>query len=406
LNEEFSRFRNDGGEALAQWSLFEAFKTKFDGRAWFDWPAPFRDRHSAEVAAFARDHDDELGFYDFLQWQASKQLGAASTRCRELGMTVGLYHDLALGVVRDGAEAWANPSLFVGDVSIGAPPDLYNSRGQDWGLVPMNPAVLRSLAYQPFVAMLRTAMRHGGALRIDHVMMLQRLFWIPQGLEPGDGAYLRQPLEDLIGVLALESQRNRCIVVGEDLGTVAAGFRERMSEAGVLSYRLLYFQHDKKLRYLPPRDYPKLSMVTVGTHDLPTLPAFWSGADIALRQKLGHIDARGARLALTEREEQRHNLAAILQQCGLLLGAAANGHLTQDLALAIHAFLARTPGRLVMARFDDLLDVIEQANVPGTSTEHPNWRSKLPLSTEALAIDPRIVRLARLLRRLRPPRKN
>lgn len=397
----FRRFQASRGLPLRQWATFEALSEHFGGHClWTDWPPPYRDPHSPQVSAFVEGQHERIEFFEYLQWLADDQLASADRACRDGGMRIGLYHDLAVGVGRQSAEVWAQQSLFVSGLGIGAPPDEANRLGQGWGLVPMNPMALRELGYRPFIDVLRGNMRHGGALRIDHAMLLQRLFWIPDGALPTAGTYVAQPMDDLIGILALESERQRCVVIGEDLGTVPEGFRERMHEAGILSYRPLYFQHGEGGAFLAPSGYPALSMVVVGTHDLATLTGFWSGEDIALRARIGLYPTDASReQAVAQRGSDRRQLVAALKREGLLpqdFPDLPDG-VTPPLVDAVHAFLAGSPGRLLMVRLEDALDVLEQSNIPGTVGEYPNWRTKLPLPLDAMMADLRVRRLAALL---------
>lgn len=222
---DFARFRKEQGEALRRYALFEALSEEFEGQSWHFWPEPFQRPGSAEVAAFARANARRIGFHEFLQWQADRQLGAAQDRALARGLSVGIYRDLAVGASRDGADAWAEQDVIVQGAKVGCPPDPFNMLGQDWGIPPLHPLAMRAQAYAPFIAMLRANMRHAGGLRIDHAMGLMHLFWIPADGMPADGAYVKYPFEELLAILALESRRNRCLVVGEDLGTVPAGFR-------------------------------------------------------------------------------------------------------------------------------------------------------------------------------------
>ncbi len=246
----FRAFQAEGGAALRRQALFEALQRHFHGNdpsiwGWPEWPEPYRDPAAEAVAQFAVEQAEQVEFFEYLQWQAELQLEAASRRSWEHALGVGLYQDLALGVDRGGGEAWANQGLYALGASMGAPPDDFNLHGQDWGLPPMIPAQLVDAAYAPFIATLRANMRHAGALRIDHVMGLMRLFWIPAGGTPEAGAYVAYPLDDLFGIVALESQRNRCLVIGEDLGTVPDAVREAMARYGALMYRLLYFEKEQ-----------------------------------------------------------------------------------------------------------------------------------------------------------------
>ena len=265
--DAFAGFRARGGAALRFHALFEAIQEHFfavDAAAygWPAWPEAFRDPGSPAVERFAAEHAERVEYYEYLQWQADLQLGAARARVlARLG--VGLYVDLAVSIDRAGAEAWTHRRVLASGASVGAPPDAFNMRGQNWGLPPLIPHRLRAAGYAPFIDTLRANMRHAGALRIDHVMGLLRLFWIPEG---GAGAYVRYPFADLLGILALESQRHRCLIIGEDLGTVPDEVRTALTATGILSYRLLYFRRGRD-DFLPPSDYPVQALVAASTHD-------------------------------------------------------------------------------------------------------------------------------------------
>jgi len=391
----FREFARRGGPALAAHAAFDALSEAF-GPDWRAWPADCRRPDGAGVAAFGAAHPEAIDFFLYLQWEADRQLAAAAEAGRRAGLAVGLYRDIALGAAPDGAEAWIHQDSLVFAAEIGAPPDAFNPAGQGWGLPPFDPNALREAAYAPFVELLRANMRHAGAVRIDHVMGLARQFWIPAGGKPADGTYVRFPMEDLLGILALESRRHRCVVIGEDLGTVPDGFRDRLAQAGVLSYRLLYFERGGDGAFTPPARYPALSLAAVATHDLPPLPGYWSGHDIDTRARLGMLpSAEAERAAKRERVEERAALAAALRAHG---GLSEAGHpSTDDVALAAHRFLARAPAHLLMVRPEDVLGVVEQTNLPGTVDEHPNWKRRLPLTVGALLEDPRMGRLAAML---------
>jgi 4-alpha-glucanotransferase len=320
---------------------------------------------------------DEIVWY---QWIADEQLAAAAQEAAS--MAIGIYRDLAVGSDGSGAERWANPAGFA-RAHIGAPSDVGNPAGQDWGLPAPHPRSMRAQSYRPFIELLRANMRHAGALRIDHAMALQHLFWIPEGATPKDGAYVKYPMEDLLGILALESHRNRCLVIGEDLGTVPPGFRERMAHANILSYKVLYFEKDNESGAFPDAAaYPGLSLAVAASHDLPTLAAWWQGADIDLRQRLCRFDSEEEqRVARAERQKERELLAKTL---GLADGTQAAA---DDVIRAAHAFLAGTPAVLAMAQLDDITREIEPVNVPGTCDEYPNWRHRYSIKLEALLED-------------------
>jgi malto-oligosyltrehalose trehalohydrolase/4-alpha-glucanotransferase len=389
----FEAFRREHGAVLEQNCLFlalrEHFATRDPSRAdWRDWPESFQRPATEAVSRFKEEHRQRVDFIAWLQWIADEQLGAAAAAASERGMAVGLYRDLAVGADRSGAETWANSVAVVSGAQVGAPPDIGNPVGQDWGLPPFHPVELRKEGYRGFIELIRANMRHAGGLRVDHVMGLQHLWWVPAGKPPSEGAYVRYPVDDLIGILALESHRHRCLVVGEDLGTVPEGFRERMEDANILSYRVLFFEQDAASGvFLPPRDYPRAALAVTGSHDLPTLRGWWEGRDLDLKEQLhlfprpeDSVDERGAR------ERDRARLLEALRREGLL---------PRDLAAAVHAYLARTPCMLAMAQIDDLTDEADPVNVPTTSTEHPNWRRRLCMTLEQLADQPRFNDIAR-----------
>jgi 4-alpha-glucanotransferase len=390
--QAFARFRSERGAAFERACLFQALRQHFaaqgpDQADWHNWPEPYRDPHSPAVASFAQEHEALVTFRVWMQWLADRQLAAAAEAAG--GMAVGLYRDLAVGADPSGAETWASQRAVVSGAQVGAPPDIYNTAGQDWGLPPFHPRALREEAYASFIELVRANMRHAGGLRIDHVMALQHLYWVPKGQSPADGAYVRYPLDDLVGILALESQRNQCLVVGEDLGTVPVGFRERMAEAGILSYRVLFFEKDES-GFLPPEQYPDLALAVVGSHDLPTLRGWWEGADIELRHRL-HLfaDASAAQDAQDQRAADRRQLLDALDHAGLLSPDRKED--TEAIVEAAHRFLARSRSGLAIAQIDDLTGEIEPVNVPTTSDEHPNWRRRLSLSVEELAVHPRFL---------------
>ena len=402
---EFDAYKTAGGEALRRQALFDALQAHFHARdpaiwGWPVWPSDYRDPASRAVRAFADEHGERVGFFAWLQWQADLQRESIATRARQSGLAIGLYTDLAVSIDRGGAEAWANQALYAVRASVGAPPDIFNVRGQDWGLPPMIPTRLRDAGYAPFIATLRANMRASGALRIDHVMGLMRLYWVPSGATPADGAYVHYPLDDLAGLLALESERHRCLVIGEDLGTVPDEVRIALASNDLLSYRVLLFERNEQGEFNPPSAYPEAALATASTHDLPTLAGWWEGHDIALRAAHGHLGANAnLESAMAERIRDRGQLLAALVREGLLpegtpLDPNAVPTLTLVLAAALQAYLARTPCALFVVQPEDVFGAIEQANLPGTTTEHPNWRRKLPVSLDDMATDGRLHALA------------
>jgi 4-alpha-glucanotransferase len=391
--QAFRACRAEMGCALEQHALFDAlheYALQTGGTwSWHEWPASLRHPDSPEVAAFAREHRDRVEFFAYLQWLADQQLAAAQQRARASGMLLGLYQDIAVGVSPASAMAWANPGICLGGVSAGAPPDWFNLHGQNWGLAPLSPVGLRENGYAVFAETLRHNMRHAGAVRIDHVMGLQRLFWIPSGASPAEGAYVRYSFADLARIIALESERHRCLVIGEDLGTVPRGFRPAMQRAGLMSCRVLYFERTQDGAFAPPEAYPRQALVSVSTHDLPTLRGFWTSRDLKWRELLGRFpDAAARSNARAERARDRVLLLHALQRAGLLPPGVdpqqPPDELSEELALAVHRYLAATPGQVVMVQLEDALGEEEQPNLPGT-VEHANWRRRLGRSLEELA---------------------
>jgi 4-alpha-glucanotransferase len=398
--EAFAAFRQDRGEMLERSCLFLALRARFAAQDpalswWRRWPEGFQDPASPEVRRFAQEQAEEVEFQAWLQWIADSQLGAAAAGAKARGMAVGLYRDLAVGADSAGAETWTNQKAVVSGVSVGAPRDIFNPAGQDWGLPPFHPRALRAEGYRSFIELVRANMRHAGGLRIDHVMGLMHLFCIPAGRKAAEGAYIAYPLDDLIGILALESQRQRCLVVGEDLGTVPPGFRERMAASNILSYRILSFEQDGAGRFNPPEAYPHLALAVVGSHDLPTLRGWWDGHDIALKSRYALLTEEETRWQHDQRARDKAALLAALREAGLLHAGEPD---IAALSQAVHRFLGRSPTLLAVAQLDDMLDEPEQVNVPSTDREHPNWRRKLSVPLEGFAGHPGFEAVAEALR--------
>jgi 4-alpha-glucanotransferase len=392
----FGAFRRERGEVLQRNCLFLALREHFANEDpsrpdWHTWPDVYRDLTSPAVARFAAENQRRLDFFAWLQWIADEQLGMVAAVARKRGMAVGLYRDLAVGADWAGAETWATATAVASGARVGAPPDTHNPAGQNWGLPPFHPLALREEGYRSFIELLRANMRHAGGLRIDHVMGLQHLFWLSEDQEPSAGAYVRNPMEDLIGILALESHRHRCLIIGEDLGTVPEGFRERMAEANILSTRVLFFEQKPQTgTFVPARDYPVLALTVVGSHDLPTLRGWWEANDLALKERLGLFpQPREAARQRQVRDRDRVQLLGVLRGERLLPQTGQPDIST--LSRAVHAFLARTPSVLAMVEIGDLTDEVEPVNVPATSVEHPNWRRRLSVTLEELAFRPRFL---------------
>lgn len=417
----FRKFVHQGGQALARFTLFQALHERFLAESphlgyWRQWPPPFRKPDGPAVRQFARDRAARLDFFQYLQFLADEQLGAAAKRCRASGMAVGIYRDLAVAIADDGADAWANQDVLASGVGVGAPPDPLNLKGQDWGLAPFNPQALPVKGYAPFAEAVAANMRHAGAMRLDHAMQLVRLYWVPQGHDADQGAYVRMPGADLFSILALESQRNRCLVVGEDLGTVPDGFRETLRDTGIFAYRLLVFERDGQGAFKPPGDYTDAALVSVGTHDLPPLLGWWQGTDLDERERLGlYPRPEMAGEERHARAEARRRLVEALVGAGVLdplfptegtLTVAQAGRLV----LAAHRYLSATPCRLHMVQLEDIAKLARQMNLPGTVDQHPNWRRRHPQAIDQLLDDDLMGVVANLLNRgypsVVPPRKS
>ncbi|EWY38880.1 4-alpha-glucanotransferase [Skermanella stibiiresistens SB22] len=391
--DAFLLFQREMGEPLVRQAVFEALHERFfkeEGKwSWRDWPEAFQDPRSDAVARFAEERAGRVEFFQWLQFLADDQLAAAAHRARTAGMTIGFYRDLAVANHPGGAAAWSAPDVIVQGANVGSPPDMFSPDGQNWGLAPLSPLGLIESAYEPFIQSLRANMRHAGAIRIDHVMALQHLFWIPSRPNHEGGAYVTYPLRDLVRVIALESRRNRCLVIGEDLGTVPEGFRPAMERAGILSYRVLYFERGADKGFIAPEHYPRDALVSVTTHDLPTLKGWWNGHDIRVRAELGQYSAPGALDAeLAERATDRERLLSSMRWVGVVPRETRSDVLTTELVGAIHGYLARTPGRILMVQVEDMVGEIDQPNLPGTVSEHPNWRRKLPVEIARIGDSP------------------
>lgn len=379
----FTAFVTAGGNALHRFATFEAIAAAQQSTHWQCWPEPLRHPDSPRVARFADEHANEIRFHSFLQFLADKQLASASDVARQAGLRLGFYRDLAVGAAPDGAEAWSRQDALMQGVSVGAPPDLFSAEGQIWSLPPPDPFAMAREGYAGFASLLAANMRHAGALRIDHVMAIERLFVVPDGASARDGAYISYPREDLLGHLALESERAKCVVVGEDLGTVPAGFREVLAGANVLSYRVLWFERDAG-DFRPPARWPALAAACISTHDLPTLAGWWSGADIAERCALWILDAAAAKSALAERTRDKAKLIALLRREKILDGVDLGGPMTPPLAAAVHRLIAATPALLALVQADDLVGATLAVNLPGTVHERANWSRRIGVNIESL----------------------
>jgi 4-alpha-glucanotransferase len=379
----FDAFRAQSGGSLQRFAAFEWLRRRH-GMPWQEWPAEWRDADDAAIARLRRKENKAIGFFEFMQWLAHEQLTACCERLRQRGLSLGLYLDIAVGVSNAGFDAWSERETVLDAVSVGAPPDILNVEGQNWGLAGTNPTALEQRKFEPFRRMLQASMRYAGAVRLDHVLGLKRLFLIPNGLQAGEGTYVRFPFEALLAVAAQESVANRCILIGEDLGTVPEGFRETLADWGVWSYQVMMFEREGDGGFRRPEAYLSNALATFNTHDLPTYAGWAADHDLAVKRDIGidpgetADDRAGARAAL------RHALAL-----------ADNA---QPDFSAVAAYLARTPSRLFVVAMEDVIGLLDQPNVPGTVDEHPNWRRRLPVALEDLAHDQRLVELAEVMK--------
>jgi len=356
---------------------------------WTDWPEQYRDPSSDAVAQFTAQHEREIRFHGWVQWLIDQQIGEVQRHARDLGMAIGLYHDQALATDRCGADLWAHRDFYVAGCRVGAPPDDFSPTGQDWSFPPPASRRHRADGYRLYVESIRKALRHGGALRIDHVMRLFRLYWIPEGHDAAHGAYVREPAADLVGILALESSRNKTVIVGEDLGTVEPEVRAKLSAACILSYRLLYFERNGEAFKLPG-EYPRQALAATTTHDLPTIEGFWCGADIEARRRTGMIDQAGYEGQQASRNRDKQALLNALFAAGLLPNdqlreASQIPELTPQLHHAIVGYLASTSCLLWLVNQEDMTRERDQQNLPGTTAQYPNWSTKMRWSLEDLA---------------------
>jgi len=337
---------------------------------WKDWPAEYRDPRSPAVAQFAERHRDDVLFFKFLQWQVDRQLAEAQDHAIARGMKIGLYHDLALATDRFGADLWMNRPFYTNGARVGAPADELAPSGQDWGFPPPDREAHRDHGYELFAQSIRKNARHGGALRIDHVMRFFRLFWIPDELTAAEGVYVRDYAEDLLSILALESARGGFIVVGEDLGTVEWSVRLKLAEMGILGYRLLWFEKNPDGSFRLPQEYPAQAAVSTTTHDLPTLAGFVEGRDIEARRAAGLVDEAAYQTQWAARREELGRLEDALQRAGF----------TRDPL----GFVLATPCALAIVNQEDLTGETEQQNLPASTWQHPNWRRKMRVAVEDL----------------------
>lgn len=394
----FDDFKRREGRPLDQFATWCALVNDL-GMDWREWPTEFQRPSSPEVAAFAGEHVDDIEFFSWMQWVADNQLRYAQSNAKDAGMRIGVMTDLAVGVSQESAEAWTLGEAFAPGVSVGAPPDHYNQLGQDWGQTPWRPDRLEELSYRPFRNMVAGALRHSGGVRIDHIMGLFRLWWIPEGLSPRQGTYVRYNHEAMVGIVVLEAYRQGALVVGEDLGTVEPWVRTYLRDRGILGTSIAWYESTSSGDPLPPEDYREYCMASVTTHDMPPTAGFMAKEHVKLQYELGLLtesledEMRGA-------DQQFDRWREVLRDRGLLQEGADD---VEEQVLAMHRYIAQSPARVLCAALTDAVGEQRSQNQPGTVDEYPNWRVPLAgpdgeiISLEDVFDSPRAQRLASVM---------
>ncbi|WP_234731532.1 4-alpha-glucanotransferase [Acidocella facilis] len=371
-------YRAQAGADLEQHARYEALSLHLGSCDWRRWPEAYRHPDNPALADFATTHAKEIAFHAWLQWQAEAGLEAAQQACRGAGARIGLISDLAVGTSADGAQAWGRQSEMLNGLEIGAPPDLFNQEGQGWGITGFSPLGLRRSGFSGYLAMLRHALRHAGGVRIDHVMGLKRLWVVPLGRSPREGAYLSMPFQDLLRLTVLESTRHRAIVLGEDLGTLPQGLRADLARAGIAGMRVLWFER-RGTSFISPSRWSPDAVAMTTTHDLPTVTGWWQSEDIAWRQRLGRAGEDEA-----ARGEDRAALWAAFRRSGATRAAQPSPQEAGPVTLAAARHLGKSACALALLPIEDALSSPDAPNLPGTTDEHPNWRRRLPADAPSL----------------------
>ena len=412
MSAEFDSFKQKHGNDLHRFATFDALNEHFNlgdknAYGWTDWPTKFQDPSSDDVSKFQHAHATRIDYFCFLQWIAHQQLNAVTQCAIDKDMPIGLYLDLAVGCDGSGVDVWSDKDVYVAGASIGAPPDGMNPLGQNWGLTPINPVELQKQGYQPLVNALRSSMQYAGALRIDHILGLMRQYWVAPGMEANEGVYISFPFDDILRIIALESRRNNCVVIGEDLGNVPEGFSETIQNSGLLSFKVMFFERWESGLFKRPENFPIQSIVTIATHDTATLAGWWQGRDLQWREQLnlypneeaGHAD-RNARAG------ERKNLIAALDDLQVIDMSKAPQQtpalMNTELSIAVQKYLATSPSHIQLIPLEDALEIPEQVNIPGTIEQHPNWLQKLPVNLEELWQTNSVKQIAQVMKAARP----
>ncbi len=404
----FRAYLQAEGNLLRQYALYCAIdetlhKQNPDCWIWPDWPAAFQDPDSPTVQAFAASHPTLVEFYSWLAWTVDAQLAEVQQHTKAIGMSIGLYHDLALATDSCGSDLWAHRPFYIQGCRVGAPPDGFSPQGQDWGFPPPNALRHQQDGFHLFAAAIRNNCRHGGALRMDHVMRFFRLYWIPEGRDATAGTYVKERWQELLGVIALEAHRAGVIIIGEDLGTVEDYVRQALAQFNILSYRLLYFERGPNGSFKRPDEYPPLAIVSSTTHDLPTIAGFWTGRDIEARRAANLVDEPAYRAQWTSREQDKQQLLNVLHELQLLPANYPDHirhvpELSGELHNAVIGFLASTPAQVLVLNQEDLAKETEQQNLPGATWQYPNWQRKMRYTIEELYTDSRVADFTRMYR--------
>ncbi|MBK4991238.1 4-alpha-glucanotransferase [Pseudomonas sp. S36] len=399
LRADFESFRDDAGEALEHHCRFEVLQAKAVdeglGADWRKWPAEWRDPYHPSVQSLAESYPSSVEFHAFCQWLTERSVRRAQQAATGNGMGIGLIADLAVGADGAGSQAWSRQDELLANLTVGAPPDILNRAGQDWGICGFSPEGLKRNGYRAFIEMLRANMANAGGLRIDHVMGLRRLWLIPRGAKPSEGAYLNYPLEDLLRLLALESVRNQAVILGEDLGTVPDGLREALAAKNVLGMRVLPFEQASPGKFTPIMDWPDDALATTGTHDLAPVAGWLQNRDIEWSHRLGLVDAATEQHWRADRQKEHDGLRRTLE---------TNYGPLEDTSAVIDAairYVGHTRAPLVLVPLEDLLGLDEQPNMPGTTDGHPNWRRRFALPADRMLDDADAARRLELLAQAR-----
>jgi 4-alpha-glucanotransferase len=397
--KDFRRYISEEGNNLESFSAYMALSNysihspihpfTHSPKNWQEWPEEYRISSSDPVQEFRKTHEKDILFYKYIQWLIDEQLKEISELAKNLGMPIGLYHDLAIGSIGGGSDVWNYQDVIAEGIDLGAPPDDFNPTGQNWGFPPLVPEKLKESGYEFFIQTIRKNMQHFGALRIDHALGMFRQFWIPKGMPASHGAYIKQPTEDLLRIIALESVRNSTVVIAEDLGTIGENVRETLFRFRMLSCRLLYFERNyPDPSFLSPERYPEMALCTVTTHDLPTIYGWWIGRDIELKKRLEIFADEGIyRKHTYERERDKELLLNALESQNIIQPSAISHQLSamsQELCLAIYEYLACTPCKLLSVSLDDAIGTLDQQNMPGITDSYLSWQQKTPMSIEQI----------------------